>query len=1010
MDAQINEEKNDKSPLHYIAIGASAGGLEALQELVRQLPVNGGMAFIVVQHLSPHFKSVMDELLRRYTSLQVMNVLDGVEVEADTIYLIPPRKNMMIAEGKLILVDQMPKHSASFPIDIFFRSLAEDQLHRSVGVILSGTGSDGSRGIQAIKEVGGLVIVQDPEDAKFDGMPLSALKTGVVDFVAPADKLANRLVKVLSHPLVSGEKSSLATEIDGAEDALHEIYELLRTKSNIDFSQYKGSTVSRRIERRIGIHGLDSIQSYYRFLVQNPHELSILSKDMLIGVTRFFRDAEVFDELKKTVVPNIIDSNPVGEPIRIWIAGCSSGEEAYSVAILFDECMRDRGETRVIKIFATDVDSDAIAEASAGQFNLNILADVGEDLINRYFVKSEDCFTISSAIRQMVVFATHNLLRDPPFSNCQLVLCRNVLIYFQPKAQKNILSMLQFAMKKNGFLCLGTSETLGESANQFSVINERARVYQKKHDNRTAVGAMLAPTMTEARSNSRAPSLEYLVKNYQQHHKAPGYMPVLEHLINAFVPACIILSEDLDVLHIYGDVSPYTSKLRSGRFSAKVGDYLIDSLSVAATTAIRKSATDKATVRYSGIKFKDANGDEAQLDLEVFHIDSTTSLLSYLALVFNPNVTVTADRPAESVQYDLTDEAHQRIQDLEEALRKNQENLQVTVEELETANEELQSSNEELMAANEELQSTNEELQSVNEELYTVNSEYQEKIEEISKINMDLDNIIKSAAIGFIFLDDALLVRRFSPVATRYFNLLESDVGRPFHHISHLLYYDSLLNDVASVTEAGKSTEKEVLSKPGTQILVKISPYLDEVGEASGCVISLTDVSEMRTLKSSLQESYSELRSTVETAFWQEFQQVNILIVDDDKADRLSIVSAIKQISSRQVDFDIIESSSFDEALNCLKNGFYDVCFIDNNLGDKSGLELVEMLDKERGMPAFIMLTGHTDKALSEQASRLGFYDIIDKNDITPALLERSIRYTQRHQKTERYLLEKIDS
>lgn len=409
-----NQSDSKLVPNYYVAIGASAGGLEALHEFVQELPSDSGAAFIIIQHLSPDFKSVMAELLSRHTSMPIYNAEDGAVVEANTIYLIPARKNMMIAEGKLLLADQMPDTGIHFPIDIFFRSIAEDQHHHSMGVILSGTGSDGSRGLLAIKEVGGLVLVQDPASAKFDGMPFNAVKTGVVDVVASASELPAKIVNYITHPIVSGSEKALASAVKSDTGALKEIYQLLREKSNIDFTQYKPATVERRIERRIGINGLSSLQEYYNFILKHPPEMAILSKDMLIGVTRFFRDDEPFKMLESKIIPSILDDTPVTEPIRVWVAGCSTGEEAYSIAILFDEAMNERAEARSIKIFATDVDPDAIAEASAGEFSTNILTDMSETRFKKYFTHTSSHATIASNIRQMVVFATHNLMKDPP--------------------------------------------------------------------------------------------------------------------------------------------------------------------------------------------------------------------------------------------------------------------------------------------------------------------------------------------------------------------------------------------------------------------------------------------------------------------------------------------------------------------------------------------------------------------------------------------------------------------
>ena len=821
-------ETDDTSlaPSHFVAIGASAGGLEALQQFVRNMPDNSDMAFMLVQHLSPDFKSLMDELLSQHTKMRVMNATEGLQVQRNTIYLIPPRKNMMIAEGCLLLVDQMPHRGNNFPIDIFFRSLAEDQLHRSIAIVLSGTGSDGSRGIQSIKEVGGLVVVQAPEDAKFNGMPYRAVKTGLADIVAPGAEIPKKLIQYISHPMVNGSLSKLSEQVEGAEAAFKEIYELLKNRSDIDFSQYKTSTVSRRIERRIGINGLSNISQYHSLLLRNPNELQALAKNMLIGVTRFFRDTDAYETLEKLIIPQIFENSPADEPIRVWVAGCSSGEEAYSMAILFDEAMQARGVARSIKIFATDVDSDATTEASNGQFDLNISADMSEQRLKRYFIQSEECYTIVSSVRHMVVFATHNLLKDPPFSNCQLSVCRNVLIYFQPPAQKKILSMLHFSLQASGYLFLGASESLGDIAPYFEVVDERNRIYSKISTSRILPDTIPpANPVSHTLRASQTPSVEHLVRNYQQHQKPSSYVTAMETLINDYVPACILLNLDLEVMHVYGNIGPFTRKLQAGRFSAKINDFIAEDLSIAVSTSLHRAAKEQQNVKYGDVQFKHSENGNMRITIRAVYIPAANTATPYIALVFEcPSQS--PDQDVDNViKFDASSESHTRIHDLEQALQRSREDLQVTVEELETTNEELQSSNEELMASNEELQSTNEELQSVNEELYSVNSEYQQKIDEISQVNLDLDNIIKSAEIGFIFLDDAMLIRRFSPLAAKTVNLIEADLGRPFHHISHSLKYEAFLNDISFVVDSEAVIEKEIESHKGMKIWLKIAPY-----------------------------------------------------------------------------------------------------------------------------------------------------------------------------------------
>ena len=997
------QKKQFETPKCYVAIGASAGGLEALEGLLRYMPADSGVAIIIVQHLSPDFKSVMDELLARYTSMPVVTAVDNVQVEANSVYLIPPRKNMMIAEGKLILVDQLPDRGLNFPIDIFFRSLAEDQHHRSMAVVLSGTGSDGSRGIQAIKEVGGLVIVQEPRSAKFDGMPLNAVKTGTADVVAPPNEIPEKIIQYITHPVMNDESRSLAKNVESDEAAMHEILNLLRDRSEIDFSQYKTSTIVRRIERRLGINGLDNLQDFLKLLLKSQKEIYTLAKDMLIGVTRFFRDTEAFDVMEKKVIPEILAKTPSTEPIRVWIAGCSTGEEAYSLAILFDEAMHIRGEARSVKIFATDVDPDSIAEASTGFFSPNIAEDMSEKRIQKYFTQEDEHLTIIPAIRQMVVFATHNLIKDPPFSNTQLAVCRNVLIYFQPAAQKRILSMLHFSTKKNGFLFLGSSDSLGDLTNFFEAIHEKYRVYRKIANSRSSDGTL--PLFENLkRKREEAPSIDHLVNSYQKNQSTNQFSAVKDSLIMDYAPPCIVLDEDNNILHVFGDVSPYTRKLKAGKFSSNLKDIICEGLQIAVSTAIHRATSEEANVQYDDVQFKKEDGKQVSLNLRIRYVKPSGIGSPYFIVVFADASDVDSSEKEKILTFNIDAQTQQRIHDLESQLQKKHEHLQATIEELETTNEELQASNEELMAANEELQSTNEELQSVNEELYTVNSEYQGKIEELTQVNTDIDNIIKSTDIGIVFLDDAMLIRNFSPASTEAINLLPTDIGRPFHHISHELKYDNLLADIGKVIADGEKLEKEVQTTSERILHVKISPYIDEHKLPSGCVVALNDMTAMSTLKGKLAESHQELRATIATSLYRDKQQIKVLIVDDDADDCRIIKQTLFSQEDNVVSYISDEAHTYEDAEVLLATNEYDVCLIDYNLGGKTALDLIKNIAENNSTPAFIMLSGVLNNDVTLEAISLGLYDTIDKNNITPHLISRSIRYAMRDKQTVQYL------
>ncbi|MDO6425900.1 chemotaxis protein CheB [Thalassotalea sp. 1_MG-2023] len=992
------------TPNYCIGIGASAGGLEALRSFVNTIPTDSNHAYIIIQHLSPDFKSMMPELLARHTDLPIVKLEDGTIIEANHIYLAPPRKNVMLAEGNTLLVEQMENPGGSFPIDAFFRSLAEDQQNQAIAIILSGTGSDGSRGIQAIKEVGGLVVVQEPSDATFDGMPFNAVKTGYADIVDTADKMLSKILQYTSHTVVSGEKPVVEPD-KSIEHALSDIYSLLKAKSDIDFSHYKGKTIVRRIERRMGINMVESVTDYYSYLLKNPKELQTLAKDMLIGVTRFFRDDEAFDCIVNNVIPDIINQSSSEDILRIWSACCSTGEEAYSLAILVDEYLKQHNIERVVRVFATDVDADAITEAGLGRFSRNIEDDVTPQRLNKYFDLQDDYYVIKPHIRKMVIFATHNLLTDPPFSNCQLAVCRNALIYFQPKAQKRIITLLHFSLNKDGYLFLGSSESLGEMKQHFNVENERHRVY-RKIDNSKMMIESVPPLDQQSGKTNKSPSISQLLSSFQQSAKSPNYSPVLERIIEEYSPPAIILSEEQSVVHVFGDVSPYTKKMGAGQFSSLLSDYIIESLSVAVSTALYRAQSLNSSVHYEKIQYADEHGNKCSVNLRVLYLDSPRLTSNYFVVLFEQEQVVNKVQDVIVDNNNSHDHNKQLISDLEDALRTKQEHLQVTVEELQTTNEELQSSNEELMAANEELQSTNEELQSVNEELYTVNSEYQEKMELTLQSKLDTDNVIRSADIGFIFLDEALLIRKFSPSIVNDVNLLESDVGRPFHHISHALDYDDLLTDVAEVMRTNIDINVHVnrLDNHG-QRLVKISPYRDQYGVALGCVINITDITEIVTLKSQLHDSWQRLKQTQGASLFLENKDViNLLIVDDDEVDLHAIRRNIDIERADNYTFNISTANNTADAITMITEREFDVCIIDYLLAGDDGLVLIEKVQQLNSNSAFILLSGMLTKELREKAFALGVYDVLAKDEITPALIQRSISYTLIHKKTNQFL------
>lgn len=990
-------------PSHFIGIGASAGGLEALQTLLNNLPTDTGASFIIVQHLSPDFKSMMLELLSKHTTMKIQNVHDSMRVERDTIYLIPAKKNMMIAQGELLLSDKMPDAGLNLPIDIFFRSLAEDQQHKAIGIILSGTGSDGSRGVKALKEAGALVMAQDPESAKFDGMPNSAINTGIVDVILRPELMGEKLASYIEHPLVSGESEILNHSMSSSEDIMGEIFSVLRMKSEIDFGKYKPSTVARRIERRMTIKQVNSLQEYLTLLFKEPNEVQVLSKELLIGVTRFFRDDDAFNELREKTIPTIVKSSSEDVPIRVWSAGCSTGEEAYSLAMLFAEEIEKQSVAREVKVFATDVNSDAIAEASNGVYSEDVQHDVPAVFMSKYFTKTNNTYQVNKKIRQLVIFATHNMIVDPPFSNMDLATCRNILIYFQHSVQKRVLTSLHFSLRKDGFLFLGSSENLSDLAPHFEVINDRSRIYRKKSSVRIPIGST-PPMSGLAQGSSKAiPSVSRLMKGYRGSNTVSSALNFAnESLITSYAPPCILLNDELEALHVYGDVSNFIRRLPPGRISVEINDLVNEDISIAVSSAIASAKEFNKEVYYTDVYTK-VGDEKISVSIRVRYIKEhdIEGSPGYFWLIFEKqDYDIQKEKRVKSISFDASEQSRQRIEDLEFELKRSKEHLQVTIEELETTNEELQSANEELMSANEELQSTNEELQSVNEELYTVNSEYQEKIAEISQANNDLDEVLGLSRIGIIFLDENMLIRRYTVAASEYVNLMESDINRPLHHISKNIKYDDMLSDVSKVFDEGKPVEHEIVLEDKRILKVSINPYsYMEHSRNKGIAITFTDISKSIYTEKGMNVAYSRLRQSINNALEMLDNKeittpLNILVVDDQEADLLVLSEILK--GNREFDVNLTTVNSVNEAKSLVKNTPYDACVVDYHLANETAIDLIDGFNAEHITIPTVVVTANVSSELSAILLSHGALDLIDKKDMSSALIAKSVRYAIR--------------
>ena len=813
-----------------VGIGASAGGLEALQQFFSAVPDNSGLAFVVIQHLSPDYKSLMAEILGKYTSMMVLQAENGMEVEPNIVYLIPPKKNMTIKNGRLLLTDYV--HGAiNHPIDTFLASLAEERKAHALCVILSGTGSDGTSGIKSIKEHDGLVLVQDPASAKFDGMPRSAINTGLADFVLPPRELAEEILNFSNYPAIVDISDN--EELFSDKDTLSLIYLTMKRVSGIDFTYYKKTTVLRRIERRMVVTHCPTLSSFAHLLEENQNEVDLLVKDILIGVTKFFRDAEFFEKLKHTVIYNILENSGSTDPIRIWSAGCSTGEEAYSLAILFHEAMDEKKLHRDIKIFATDVDTKAIEQAGKGVFSESIVDDVSAERLARFFIKRNDQYQICKDIRKMIIFAPHNMLSDPPFGKLALICCRNVLIYFQPVLQKGLFAIFHSALKNGGYLFLGKSETASEYSKVFTPVSIAEKIYMHRSD--AKMDDLMPPAFNIPNIQTAIPSATGLAHREENNLAMEN---VYSHFLEKFLPASVVVDDQNNILHFFGGYSDYLN-LAPGKATFNFFTLVNKDINLVSSTAINRCRMEKKAVTYTAISVDTLTGRRV-IDLSVQPIiDSSGIDTGLLAILFVEHGETTLDGIVE--KYDINITAAQRITDLEHELQVSQNDLRTTIGELETVNEELQAANEELLTANEELQSSNEELQSVNEELYTVNSEFQQKLDELTTMTNDLSNFLSSTMIGILFVDSHLNIRKFTEYIGREFQLESQDVGRSMQIFAHSFPDEDIVTDARNVLKDLTPVDREVVGMNGRFYTMRIAPYRTTENSIRGLVITVID-------------------------------------------------------------------------------------------------------------------------------------------------------------------------
>jgi two-component system CheB/CheR fusion protein len=866
---KIPKKVKEKFPI--VGIGASAGGLEALEQFLGSVPENSGMAYVVIQHLDPTQKGMLPELLQRITAMKVYQATDRMPVKVNSVYVIPPNKSMSILNGVLHLFEPVETRGMRLPIDFFLRSLADDKQDLSIGVILSGMGSDGSTGLRAIKEKNGIVVVQDPADAKFDSMPRSAIELVLVDIVAAARELPARLMDFLKHiPVI---RTDLNTEIKD-KSSLEKIIILLRTYTGNDFSLYKKNTLYRRIDRRMTVHKIDKIVSYVHFLQGNPKEVEILFKELLIGVTSFFRDSPVWVRLKEILLPEFLSILQPGTVLRAWVPGCSTGEEAYSLAIVFREALEKVGQHggTSLQIFATDIDSDSIDIARKGIYPANIAADILPDRLNRYFISAEEGYRIKTEIREMVVFAQHNVILHPPFTRIDILACRNLLIYMDPELQKKLIGLFYYSINPDGIMLLGSSETPGNQSHLFAPVDSKLRIYK-----RTQAGHL--PEYFDfpssfSRSKSAAP------RNQLTDTRTLNFQVLADRLLlDYYSPAGVLVNEYGDVIYIHGRTGKYLEPA-AGKANMNIFAMLREGLRNEFHHAFRKAVANKETVVLHNLQIN-TNGLSHFVNIDIKWIDKPELLYGTLMIIFAEVKEVAVMRPASKKRGHSIDSAKEKeleaeLQRMHEVMQNSLEEVQTSQEELRSTNEELQSTNEELQSTNEELTTSKEEMQSLNEELQTVNAELQAKVDDYSRVNNDMKNLLNSTEIATLFLDKELNIRRFTLQATKIFKLIKSDIGRPFTDQTSDLSYPELADDAREVLRTLVFIQKEVAAMDGRWFLVRIMPYRTFDDRIDGLVITFINISEHKRTEQKLLESEKKNRILLSAT-----SDVRIVLADD---------------------------------------------------------------------------------------------------------------------------------
>ena len=834
-----------------VAIGASAGGLKEFEQFFKNMPSTKELAFVIIQHLAPDYKSILADIVNRYTAMDVCQIENKMKVQPGKVYIIPPNNLVLLDKDKLVLKEMEKKQGINLPIDVFFRSMKDDIGEKSVAVILSGTGSDGTLGIKEVKEAGGLTIVQQPDTAEYDGMPTSAIRTGLIDYVIPVEEMPKVILNYIENEF---QENRIITDDKKSESLINQVFEIIKSQTGHDFTNYKRNTIYRRIERRLTVKKLNKLQDYIKLLKEDGAEVGILYKELLISVTSFFRDKETFAYIEKNIIPKVV-SGTGNNNLRIWVPACATGEEAYTWAILFKKYIDDNKLNIDLQIFASDIDTDAIEKGREGFYTNNIVADVPKEILERYFKQENNGFRIKKSIRETVIYADQNLLQDPPYSRLDLISCRNLLIYLDNYLQQKAISIFHYALKSTGHLVLGNSESLGSSAQFYEVIDRKYKVFRK---------------INNIETSGRVWNMIYERQTVKQAEKAfhePISEIAKEFILETQAPPSVVIDSEGAMLYAQGKTGKFL-EITTGEISSNIVKTAKAGLKIPLSNLLRKARKTVTEVSHNNIKLN-TDDDFEYVDITITPLKNNRKDTKLFVVFFKPGKSITKNSTAD----DGKNTDHVAIYELEKELAEKEQYLQNTIEELETTNEELKSSNEEAQSTNEELQSTNEELetskeelQSVNEELTTTNNELAIKVDELNKVNSQLQNLLSATDIATIFLDRDLRIFNFTPAISIIIDLLHTDIGRSIKQFTNNLKYEYLFEDAKGVLKNLIPKEVEVETNDDRSFWMRIIPYRTVDDKIEGVVITFTDITEKKEAEIKLKESEEKYRSTYENS------------------------------------------------------------------------------------------------------------------------------------------------